>query len=52
MTGEKKLWKELVPADRAGVYNVNMFDITPDERWYAYSYVRDLSDLYLVEGLR
>jgi hypothetical protein len=29
-----------------------MFDITPDARWYAYSYVRDLSDLYLVEGLR
>ena len=52
MTGEKKVWKELVPADRAGVYNVNVFDITPDERWYAYSYVRDLSDLYLVEGLR
>lgn len=52
MTGEKKLWKKLVPADRAGVYNVNIFDITPDERWYAYSYVRDLSDLYLVECLR
>jgi len=27
-------------------------DITPDARWYAYSYVRDLSDLYLVDGLR
>jgi len=51
-TGERKLWRELVPADRAGVYNDNMFDITPDARWYAYSYVRDLSDLYLVEGLR
>jgi eukaryotic-like serine/threonine-protein kinase len=52
MTGEKKPWKELVPSDRAGVYNINVFDITPDARWYAYSYVRDLSDLYLVEGLR
>jgi len=51
-TGEKKLWKELVPADRAGVFNMTVFDITSDERWYAYSYVRDLSDLYLVEGLR
>jgi len=51
-TGEKKLWKELVPTDRAGVFNMTVFDITPDQRWYAYSYVRDLSDLYLVEGLR
>ncbi|MBZ5722804.1 MAG: protein kinase [Acidobacteriia bacterium] len=52
VTGERKPWKEMVPADRAGVYVVHLFDITPDERWYAYSYVRDLSDLYLVEGLR
>ncbi|HEY1271988.1 MAG TPA: hypothetical protein VGF08_08385, partial [Terriglobales bacterium] len=52
VTGERKLWKELVPADRAGVFNANVFDISPDNRWYAYSYVRDLSDVYLVEGLR
>ena len=51
VTGERKPWKELVPADRAGVFNTTVFDITPDARWYAYSYVRDLSDLYLVEGL-
>ena len=51
-TGEKKFWKELVPADRAGVFVANVFDITPDARWYAYSYVRDLSDVYLVEGLK
>jgi hypothetical protein len=36
----------------AGVYIVHLFDVTPDARWYAYSYVRDRSDLYLVEGLR
>jgi hypothetical protein len=52
MTGERKPWRDLVPADRAGVFNVTVFDITPDARWYAYSYVRDLSDLYLVQGLR
>jgi Tol biopolymer transport system component len=52
VTGERKPWRELVPADRAGVYIANLFDITPDTRWYAYSYVRDLSDVYLVEGLR
>ena len=51
-TGDKKPWRELVPSDRAGVFIANIFDVTPDTRWYAYTYVRDLSDLYLVEGLR
>jgi Tol biopolymer transport system component len=50
--GEKQLWKELAPADRAGVYSVGQLFVTPDARWYTYSYVRDLSDLYMVEGLR
>ena len=52
VTGEKQLWKELAPVDRAGVYNVAVLSVTPDARWYVYSYVRDLSDLYLVEGLK
>jgi eukaryotic-like serine/threonine-protein kinase len=39
VTGERKPWRDLVPADRAGVYVANIFDITPDARWYAYSYV-------------
>jgi len=52
VTGDRIPWRDLVPADRAGVYVANIFDITPDARWYAYSYVRDLSDLYLVDGLR
>ena len=51
LTGERKPWRELVPADRAGVFTASTFDITPDGRWYAYSYVRDLSDVYMVEGL-
>jgi len=51
VTGERKPWRDLVPADRAGVFIANIFDVTPDARWYAYSYVRDLSDVYLVEGL-
>jgi len=46
------VWKELAPVDRAGVYNVAVLSVTPDACWYVYSYVRDLSDLYLVEGLK
>jgi dipeptidyl aminopeptidase/acylaminoacyl peptidase len=52
LTGEKQLWKELAPPDRAGVYNLGQLRLTPDARWYVYSYVRDLSDLYMVEGLK
>ncbi len=52
LTGQKQLWKELAPAERAGVYNIGILSVTPDGRWYAYSYVRDLSDLYMVEGLK
>lgn len=52
VTGAKQLWRELLPSDGSGVYSINMFDVTPDARWYAYSYVRDLSDVYLVDGLR
>ena len=51
-TGKKEPWKEFVPSDRAGVYGVGPYDITPDGKYYAYSYVRDLSDLYIVEGLK
>ncbi len=52
VTGKKEPWKEFVPSDRAGVYSVGPYDITPDGKYYAYSYVRDLSDLYIVEGLK
>jgi WD40 repeat protein len=52
VTGEKQLWKSLAPTDCAGVYNLGLLNLTPDARWYVYSYVRDLSDLYMVEGLK
>jgi WD40-like Beta Propeller Repeat len=52
MTGRQTLWKHLRPADPTGVTTVQMGPITPDGRSYAYSFMRVLSDLYLVEGLR
>jgi Tol biopolymer transport system component len=51
-TGQKELWKELAPEERAGVYSIGSLSVTPDGKWYSYSYVRDLSDLYMVEGLK
>ena len=52
-TGRRQLWKQLAPPDLAGAetYFTRVL-ITPDEKSYAYSYDRLLSELYVVEGLR
>jgi hypothetical protein len=50
-TGQKKLWKQLMPSDPAGV-NLVFPILAADGKSYVYSYRRILSDLYLVEGLR
>ncbi len=52
VSGKMEFWKEFMPGDKAGVYSVGPFAIAPGGKWYAYSYVRDLSDLYMVEGLK
>ena len=50
-TGHQELWRTLMPADAAGVSNLSPYP-TPSGEAYAYNYVRSLSDLYLVEGLK
>jgi hypothetical protein len=50
-TGRRELWKELRPRDQAGLVGIGIV-VSADERAYAYSVVRSLSSLYLVEGLR
>ena len=50
-TGRRELWKEVVPPDPVGVFGFMNFMTTPDARSYAYTYMRQLSELYLVEGL-
>jgi hypothetical protein len=49
-TGARAAWKELRPADAAGVVAVHEVQMTADGRAYAYSYVRLSSELYLLEG--
>jgi hypothetical protein len=51
-TGRNELWKEIMPADPAGIMNVWGVHVAPDDRSYYYSYTRSLSDLYLIEGLK
>jgi Tol biopolymer transport system component/predicted Ser/Thr protein kinase len=51
-TGKRKLWKELVPADAAGIDTIRAITITPNANAYVYGFIRTLSDLYEVEGLK
>jgi len=51
-TGERELWKEIVPSDPAGIEFIGPILMTPDASSYVYTYQRRSSDLYVVEGLR
>lgn len=51
-TGDRELWKELAPPDRAGVSAITTAVVTRDGKSYAFGYNRSLSELYLVDGLQ
>ncbi len=51
-SGNRTLWKQLMPPDPAGVEYVGPILPSPGGTAYAYGYRRLLSDLYLVEGLK
>ncbi len=50
--GQRRLWRELAPDDRAGVPALSRICLTRDAKSYAFGYARALSELYLVDGLR
>ena len=51
-SGRRRLFKELTPADPAGVSDISPIRLARDGEAYIYSFMRSLSDLYLGEGLR
>ncbi len=51
-TGQRQLWRQLMPADAAGVTDIGLILVSADAKSYVYEYGRTLSDLYLVEGLK
>jgi len=51
-SGQRKPWKELAPADAAGIDTIRGITMSADAKAYVYGYIRTLSDLYLVEGLK
>jgi len=50
-SGQRSPWKMIEPADAAGIDTVGRVMMSTDEKAYVYSYVRTLSDLYLVQAL-
>ena len=51
-TGRVEPWRDLAPEDPAGVFKIHPVRVAPDGRAWAYTYLRLLSDLYVVEGLK
>ncbi len=51
-TGKRETVVALAPGDSAGVTSVYNVRMAADGKCYAYSFARDLSDLFLVEGVQ
>ena len=51
-TGQRKSWKQLVPGDSAGIDTIRGIEFSSKGDAYVYGYIRTLSDLYLVEGVK
>ena len=52
LTGSQRPWKKIAPADLAGVHGLSGVSMTRDGRVCLFSYLRTLSDLYLVQGVQ
>lgn len=52
LTGQRKFFKEIAVPIGPGVCEMNHILFNPDGTAYAYGYIRLLSDLYLVAGLK
>jgi eukaryotic-like serine/threonine-protein kinase len=51
-TGHRDPWKEISPGDPAGAQSIPNIKFSADGKSYAYSTLRLLSDLYVVDGLK
>ena len=51
-TGERTLWREIVPLNPVGIAGTIVPAVTPDLSAWAYSLLRNVNDLYVVDGLR
>jgi hypothetical protein len=52
ITGARTIARTLQPAAPAGITRLSPVVLTPDGRYYAYSYARDLTDVFVISGLK
>ena len=52
VSGHNDLLREIIPADPAGITDIWGVHIGPDDKSYYYSFMRTLSDLYVLDGLK
>jgi serine/threonine protein kinase/Tol biopolymer transport system component len=50
-TGERKVWRELVPPDPIGIYRISRVLLSEDAQSYVYTYYMLLLDLHVIGGL-
>ena len=51
-TGKRTFFREITLADPTGVDSISTLQLTPDGRSYCYSFMRSLSRLYVIDGLK
>jgi serine/threonine protein kinase/dipeptidyl aminopeptidase/acylaminoacyl peptidase len=52
-SGGRELWKEITPLDRAGIQSIGRNPaVTADGKTFVFPYSHNLSDLYVIEGLK
>jgi hypothetical protein len=51
-SGKRAFLRDVTPAGPTGVARLSTLQLTPDGRAYCYSFMRSLSRLYMVDGLR
>jgi serine/threonine protein kinase len=52
VTGVRTAWKTVQPADTVGLEGINQVLVTPDGSAYCYGYLRTLSALFVIEGVK
>ena len=52
VNGQRQLFKEINPSDETGICDMSEILFSADGRAYVYGYIRLLSELYLVNGLK
>ncbi len=50
-SGARALWKQISPSDQTGLLFLELPRLSADGKAYAYAYIRELDDLFLMSGM-